>query len=94
MIDDDGFELVESRFSKKKRLNDMKLKNIKLVGASPPLVDIWIYKILEGNVFTIKEYIEDNGIKVDEVTKTSKINVIYKSFRATIFKTDVKSKRR
>ena len=39
MIDDNGFELAVSRFNKKKKLNDMKLKNIKIVGAPPPLVE-------------------------------------------------------
>ena len=90
LIDDEGFELAESRSNMKKRLKNMKLKNIKLVGAPPPLIDIWIYKVLEGNVFTIKEYIEDNGIKVEGVTKTSNIDAKYKSFKATIFKTDIK----
>ena len=89
VIDDDGFELAESRFEKKK-LNDIKFMNIKLVGTLPLLVDIWIYKVLEGNAFAVKEYTGDNDIKVDGATKTLNVDAKYKSFRATVFKTDIK----
>ena len=48
-----------------------------------------MYKIVGGNVLTIKEFIEDKGIEVDQVIRTSNIAAKYQSFKVLIQKTDV-----
>ena len=55
----------------------------------PPLLNIWVYKVAEGNTSTVMGYIKSKNINVNSVILKSKPESKYKSFKITVFKRDL-----
>ena len=64
------YEVVESKIQKKHKLQSLNL----LQGAKPPLKDIFISRVSNGNLQSIKLYLKERKIDVDEVFKVSHDN--------------------
>ena len=77
VLDDDGFQLVESNKAKKRRLN----VNNGLVGAPEPVGCVWVHNVMQGSAMVIKDYIHARNIKFDKITRTSHLDSKYKSYR-------------
>ena len=82
LVDKDGFTLFESPSTRKRRFNQFKMNNF--IGAQKSPVDIWIYKIVEGDLGTIKSYVESEGFRVKSIEQKSNINSKFKSFKLTV----------
>ena len=52
-------------------------------------VDMWIYRIVEGNCTAISDHFSKREIKILQITKVSNDEAKYKSFKIKILKTDV-----
>ena len=52
-------------------------------------IDMWIYRIAEGNSTAISDHFSKREIKILEITKVSNDEAKYKSFKIKILKTDV-----
>ena len=84
-VDDNGYKLMESRSSIRKQIRN----SGRLVGAPPPMMNIWVYKVLEGNESIIEKYIKARNINVKQVLKMSKDGSKFISFKILIPKKDV-----
>ena len=79
--DEDGFVRKIRRSPYKKNEGDH------LIGA-PNLCTVWINKVIQGNIHTIKKYLNDRKIRVNNITKTSHNDSQYKSFKMFILNSD------
>ena len=89
-IDEDGFKTIKRR-STDKKLQESDDDCSSIVGAAPFLRSIWISKLIQGNVISIKRYLNDNNIRVQKITKTSHADSTFKSFKVVILSTDAKA---
>ena len=76
ILDDDGFQLVESNMAKKRRLT----VNNGLVGAPEHVGFLWVYNVMQDSAMLIKDYIYTRNIKFDKITRTSHLDSIYKLY--------------
>ena len=90
MYDDEGFEYVESRNSIRKRRLIENVNRCCLVGAPPPPVSIWLYKVVRGDIETIKNFMVNKNISVHDIKKISNSEAKYMSYKITIPKNFIK----
>ena len=88
IIDEDDFILKESPTQLKKRRRE---ESGYFSGANPPNIDIWIYKVVNGNCNIFYNYIKSRNIKVYSISRTSNLAAKYKSFKINISKTYMKT---
>ena len=88
--DDEGFEYVESRNSIRKRRLIENVNRCCLVGAPPPPVSIWLYKVVRGDIETIKNFMVNKNISVHDIKKISNSEAKYMSYKITIPKNFIK----
>ena len=86
--DEDGFILVTS--GKKRRKTSVSSEE-SIIGAKPALSSIWIYKIEGGTEKAVKKYLNEQGVRVKKITRTSHQDARYKSFKITILSADIKN---
>ena len=86
--DEDGFILVTS--GKKRRKTSVSSEE-SIIGAKPALSSIWIYKIEGGTEKAVKKYLNEQGVRVQKITRTSHQDARYKSFKITILSADIKN---
>ena len=86
--DEDGFILVTS--GKKQRKISVSCEE-SIIGAKPALSSIWIYKIEGGTEKAVKKYLNEQGVRVQKITRTSHQDARYKSFKITILSADIKN---
>ena len=65
--DEDGFILVTS--GKKRRKTSVSSEE-SIIGAKPALSSIWIYKIEGGTEKAVKKYLNEQGVRVQKITRT------------------------
>ena len=87
-LESGGFTIKGANTHIELRNQDSNTKD-NLVGAPPQVRDIWVYKIAQGNVYTMMKYLKDKNIKVGKITRASHVDSTYKSFRIKIFQHDV-----
>ena len=85
--DEEGFTPKESRASLKRRMKNE--NDFGLVGAPPTLSHIWLYNVAHGNIDTIKSYLKAKNINVGFILKKSHEKAKYKSFKITVYKSDI-----
>lgn len=85
-INDDGYQNVESRQQRRRRL----YKNNLLQGAPPPMKSIFVSRVKKFcNVLTMKNFLNDNDIYYDDVSLVSHDNSKFNSFKININKIDI-----
>ena len=60
-----------------------------LVGAPPPLRQIWVSRVSNGSENSMKKYLTDNSVTVSEIERTSHPMSKFSSYKITIPKTDL-----
>ena len=54
------------------------------------MVSVWVNNLSKGNSISIKNYLNDNGIRVKSIRQTSHVDAILKSFQVVILRSDFK----
>ena len=84
LIDQDGFQSAESRYTRKRRI-----QAASLVGAPPPLRFVFVSRVEKGNVHSLFDFLRSENINVQRVERMSHIDAKFKSFKVSVFKNEV-----
>ena len=80
--DEDGFVMVKSKHRTPVHSSEA------IIGAAPTLCTVWINRIVQGNVATIKRFLNNKGIRVQKIVQTSHVDARYMSFKIIILRSD------
>ena len=86
-IDEDGFKSRRRSFTENQQ--ELDEDSIGIVGAEPVLRSIWISRLREGTLLSIKKYLNERNIRVQKTTRTSHVDSRFKSFKIEILSTDI-----
>ena len=88
IIDGEGFQLIESRSAWNKR-KQLYREKFNLKGDPISHVDVWIFKITEGNCEDVVSYLKSYNVDCYNIERSSHSDAKFKSFKVTICKSDL-----
>ena len=83
IYDEDSFEKALSKKNKKLLLQS-KNSNFGLLGAPPPLVHVWLYRVAKGDESDIVDLLHSKNILVHDIVRKSHNQAKYLSFKITL----------
>ena len=90
IIDDDGFQLVQRR-KRRGIMGRSTTQVMGLQGAPPPIKEIFVSRVLTGNEYNMKTFLNDNNIQVHEIEKVSHPDSKFNFFKIAISSLDISS---
>ena len=87
IYDSDGYRTAMSR--KSRRTIGRAAASSDIAGAPPPLRQIWVSRVTNGNGNSMKNFLSKNGVTVSDIEKTSHPMSKFSSFKITIYKPDL-----
>ena len=81
-LDEDGFRKAKTKNKTQASSSDA------IIGAAPTLCTIWVSRLIQGNAVNIKRFMNNKGIRVQKISKTSHEDAQYMSFKITILRSD------
>ena len=89
LIDEEGFEKVESKMQRRRRLRESLQVSQELQGARPPSCYIFLYHIQRGDPRSVTDYLNKRNLKVEKIEVVSHPGAKFKSFKICVPKTSL-----
>ena len=88
IIDNEGFQLYESRSTWNKRKQLFK-EQFNLKGAPASDVDIWVYRVTEGNCEDVLSYLKSKNVECRNIERKSHSDAKFNSFKVSVCKSEL-----